>query len=53
MSAAKQPKTRVRMQPDERRERIVQTALGFFARDGYAASMGELADAAGVTRSAL
>lgn len=47
------PKTRVRMQPDVRRERILEVALDLFARDGYRASMGELAAAAGVTRSAL
>lgn len=41
------------MEPDARRERILETALGFFAQYGYSASMGELAEAAGVTRPAL
>ena len=41
------------MDPDERRGRILDTALQFFAEHGYSASMGELADAAGVSRPAL
>lgn len=46
-------KQRVRLQPDVRRQRILDTALYEFAANGYAASMGQIADAAGVTRPGL
>jgi AcrR family transcriptional regulator len=50
---SKRPTTRTRMDPDTRRERILETALQFFAEHGYGASMADLADAAGVSRPAL
>lgn len=36
-----------------RREKILQAALGQFSQHGYAASMGEIAAASGVTRTVL
>ncbi|HEX4108970.1 MAG TPA: helix-turn-helix domain-containing protein [Solirubrobacteraceae bacterium] len=44
---------RRRLPPEERRRRILGAALELFARGGYRASMGEVARAAGVTRTVL
>lgn len=44
---------RQRLPAPERRERVLDSALELFARDGYAASMGDVARAAGVTRTGL
>lgn len=42
-----------RLRAPERREKILEAALGVFSERGYAASMGEVADAAGITRTVL
>lgn len=45
---------RKRLQPAERRARVLAAALGAFARDGYrGAAMSEIAAAAGVTKPVL
>lgn len=44
---------RTRLPPDERRRLILDAALEFFAQGGYRASMGDLAAAAGITRTVL
>jgi AcrR family transcriptional regulator len=53
MATPPDAKKRTRLQPDERRGRIVETALEPFARLGLDASMADLAAAAGVTRPAV
>ena len=47
------PERRVRLPAEERRERILETAVDVFAEHGYRASTGELAAAAGLTRTVL
>ena len=42
-----------RLRAPARREQILESALTVFAEHGYEASMGEVADASGVTRSVL
>lgn len=42
-----------RLRAPERRGKILEAALGVFSERGYAASMGEIADAAGITRTVL
>lgn len=42
-----------RLPAAQRRERVLQSALELFADQGYAASMGDVAKAAGITRTVL
>ncbi len=44
---------RQRLPAPERREKVLQAALALFAEQGYGASMGDMAKAAGITRTVL
>ena len=53
VTPSERPKQRVRLDPDVRRQRILDAALTVFAEHGYDASMGDVADAAEITRPTL